>query len=332
MGARFTGQTVLITGATGFIGGQVARTLLHDGVRVRAYVRDARKAAPLAAAGAELRVGDLRDAAALAQSVAGCRAVFHFAGVLAKEFKPWAYFREVNVEATRVLAEAALAAKVERFVYASSVWAYGLGARGRVDEDTPYLRSGSPYSDTKREGQEVVHRLARERGLPAVIIQPSVVYGPHDEAWTLGSIQLIRAGRMLLPAGGRGQVTPIYIDDLVEGIIKVAEQGVVDQAYILCGGETVTFREFFGYLGRIAGRRRLPSVPGWLAIFAAAASELLARLTGAQPVFTVEAVRGTLMHANYRGDKARALGFEPKIKLAEGMERVAAWLRQANVE
>jgi nucleoside-diphosphate-sugar epimerase len=323
----FAGKRVLVTGATGFIGGHVSRRLLTLGAQVRVFARDAAKAAPLVKAGAELAVGDLRDAVALARSAQDRQLIFHFAGVLGHEFKSGAYYREVNVDATRRLAEAALDMRVERFVHASSIWAYGLDHRGTVTEASPYLQSGAPYSDTKRQGQDAVLELVRKRGLPGVVVQPSVVYGPYDETWTLTMLKLIRSGRAILPGGGRGQASPIYIDDLVDGILIVAEYGQIGEAYILCGPETVAFREFFEHLARLAGKSRLRSVPGWVARTAAAACESWAHLTGTQPPFTVEAIRGVLMSARYDGTKARALGFEPRVGLADGMERVAAWLR-----
>lgn len=326
MDDAFRGKRVLVTGATGFIGGHLARRLLGLGARVRVFARDAVRAAPLVEAGAELALGDLRDADALSRSVQSVQVLFHFAGVLGHELKPRAYYREVNVEATRRLAEAALAARVDRFVYASSIWAYGLSQRGTVTEASAYVPGSGPYSDTKREGQEVVLGLVRERGLPGVIVQPSVAYGPRDEAWTLTPLKLIRSGRMILPDGGRGRVTPIYIDDLVDGILTVAERGRVGEAYILCGPETVAFREFFLSLARLVGSSRLPSVPGWAALAAASVWEVWARLTRTQPPFTVEAIRGAVMQVRYDGGKARALGFAPKVGLAEGMERIAAWL------
>jgi nucleoside-diphosphate-sugar epimerase len=153
-----------------------------------------------------------------------------------------------------------------------------------------------------------------------------VVYGPRDEAWTLSPLKLMRAGSMILPDNGRGLVTPIYIDDLVQGMLAVAEHGRIGESYILAGEETVTFREFFGYLGRMVGRDRFPSVPGRLAVAVAAGSELLGRLFGARPRFTKEAVRGTMMQVRYCGAKARTLGFTPRIGLEEGMRRVEEWL------
>jgi nucleoside-diphosphate-sugar epimerase len=326
MESAFRGERVLVTGATGFIGRQVCLRLLELGGRVRALARDPRRATDLAAAGADIALGDMQDGASLRRAVEGCGWVFHFAGVLGSELRPMAYFRDVNVEGTRRLALASLEVGVERFVHASTIWAYGLDARGEVTESCPLRLSGAPYADTKRESELMVRELVRDRGLPAVVVQPSVVYGPRDEAWTVGTLRLMRAGRMILPDGGRGLVTPIYIDDLVEGVLVVAERGAIGGSYILAGRETLPFGEFFGYLGRMVGRDRLPSVPRGLALAGASALELVARMTGRQPLFRAEPVRGTAMLVRYDGAKAYALGFEPRIGVDAGMRRVAEWL------
>lgn len=332
MDEPFSGRRVLVTGATGFIGRQVSLRLLAAGARVRALARDPRRAADLAAAGAEVTRGDMRDEASLRAAVQGCDGVFHFAGTLGHEFGPLSSFRDVNVEGTRRLATAALEAGVKRFVHASTVWAYGLGARGAITERCPLEPSGAPYADTKRESELLVRDLVRDRGLPAVVVQPSVVYGPFDEAWTLGTLRLARDGTMILPGGGRGLVTPVYIDDLADGVLLVADRGVVGDSYILAGRETVPFSEFFGHLAGMVGRERLPSVPGWVAVTAARVMELVARMTGGAPRFRVEPVRGTMMQVRYDASKAFALGFSPRVGLEEGMRRVAEWLARGGGE
>lgn len=327
MTVELRGKTALVTGATGFIGGHLAFALRDAGCRVRALVRDPGKAERLAAAGIEIARGDLQDGASLASAVRGCRWVFHFAAVLGHESSSWAQFRRVNVEGTRLLAEAAAEAGVERFVQASSIWAYGLRAGRDTDERTPRLVSGSPYADTKLESEQAVLALARAGRLAAVVVQPGIVYGPRDEAFTLAPLKLMRAGLMILPGCGRGLANPIYIDDLIAGILTVAREGAVGESYILTSGEVVTFREFFGRLGRMLGRERIPSLPRWLSLAVARLTEWQARLAGTRPLLTVEAVRGTTMQATYRNEKARALGFTPQVTLDEGMRRVEAWLR-----
>jgi nucleoside-diphosphate-sugar epimerase len=322
------GKRILVTGATGLIGGKVAARLLARGASVRALARTPEKARALAGSGAEVVRGDMTDAASLRAAVDGCRGVVHLAGVLGDEFKPLAYYRAVNVEGTRTLAEAAADAGVERFLHVSTIAVYGFGAGPGTNERSPHRPGSDFYCLTKDEGQGAVERLVRERGLPAVVVQPSQVYGPGDEAWTLGPLRLMRAGKLVLPAHGRGLVQPIYVDDLAEGILSALERGRTGEAFILCGAKSVTVAEFFGHLARMIGKTRIPSVPAWLAAAFASLSEAAARLTGRPPVFTRSAVRFiTDFESTYDGAKARAeLGFEPRTSLDEGMGAVRRWL------
>lgn len=327
MAYEAAGKQVLVTGATGLIGGRVASRLLAMGAAVRVLARKPEKASKLASTGAEVAPGDMADAASLRAAVRDCSAVFHFAGVLGDEFKPWSYFQQVNVDGTRALAEAALENSVERFVHASTVAVYGFDAPAGTNERTPRAKTGDPYSDTKREGQEAVESLARERGLPAVIVQPSQVYGPGDETWTGGPARLALAHKLLLPGGGCGLLQPIFVDDLADGILAAAREGENGEAYILCGPEVVTVADFFGRLARMAGREKIPSVPAWLALSTAGLAEIWSRLSRRPPAFSRSAVRFvTQRETTFDGKKAAdALGFHPKTSLEEGLAAVRAW-------
>ena len=317
------GKLVLVTGATGLLGGMTARRLLADGARVRGLVRQPTRATELAAAGAEIVAGDMTDFPSLERAIRGCQAVFHFAGVLANEFQPQSYFRQVNVEGTRHLALAALAGRVERFLHCSTAWVYGMAAGADTSESTPHQYSGEPYCDTKLDAEEVIRSLARDRGLPAVIVQPTEVYGPDDKTLTLGPLELIQAGQMVLAAGGSGLLQLVYQDDAADGILAAARHGLVGEAYIIGGAEVISIREYFLNLARMTGRKRLPSVPGWLAIAAAGLLELGSRVNGRPPSFTRGAVRGTMVHATYRVDKAQTeLGFTAQVDFRTGLARI----------
>lgn len=327
MAYELSGKTVLVTGASGFIGSHVARELMKKGVRVRAMVRNPSKARDLAGAGASVVTGDMTAPASIAGATQGCQAVFHFAGTT-NEFKPRAHFERVNIDGTRLLAEAALRDRVERFIHVSTVWVYGLWSGPEVCETSPCRESGQAYSDTKLGAEREVRRLIVESGLPAIILQPSEVYGPGDPNWTERPLELIKKGRMVLVDGGRGFVQPVFIDDLVQGVLAAAEGGRVGETYILCGPEVVTIKEYFMHFARMMGKKRLPSIPGRLALGLAGASESMARVFRRSPVFTRQEILSTMATATYDGRKAeRELGFKPGTTLAEGMREVESWVR-----
>ncbi len=327
MGYELRGKVVLVTGATGFIGSHVAERLLQNGARVRAMARNPAKAAGLERAGAFVVAGDMTDPGSLERAVEDCQAVFHFAGTT-NEFKPRAHFERVNIEGTRLLAEAALRESVERFIHVSSVWVYGLWSGPETSETSPCRKSGQAYADTKIEGERVIRRLIDEKGLPAIILQPSEVYGPGDPNWTERPLDLIRTGRMVLAGGGRGLLQPVFIDDLVQGVLAAAEKGGLGETYILGGPEIISVREYFSHFARMLGKGRLPSLPGRLALATAAAAEWAARISRRAPVFTRQEVLSTMATATYDCRKAeRELGFTPRTTLAEGMAKVESWLR-----
>ncbi len=195
-------KRVLVTGGTGFIGRPLTAKLGSLGARIRVLVRSRNDMKTL---GPQIEpvLGDLTDGESLLQAVRDCQVVVHLAAILGDRFEPRSRFHRVNVEGTRTLAEAALHSGVERFIHVSSVWAYGLVPHEGIDESFPLKASNTPYGDTKAESQKIVERLAKERALPAVIVQPGDVYGPADQKWTLGPMGLMRAGKFKLIDQGK---------------------------------------------------------------------------------------------------------------------------------
>src|SRR5579884_4103028 len=172
----------LVTGATGFVGSAVARALRKAGYPVRVLARPNSDRRNLQGLGAEIVQGSLEDPKSLDKALAGCRYLFH----VAADYRLWvpdpaAMFR-VNVEGTRQLMRAALAAGVERIVYTSSVAVLGLVKGGIADEETPSLAQDmiGPYKLSKFEAEAAVRELIEAEGLPAVIVNPSTPIGPGD--------------------------------------------------------------------------------------------------------------------------------------------------------
>lgn len=327
-GLELNGLRTLVTGATGFIGGHLAKALVHAGATVVGLVRDRSRATSLEKIGAAAVEGDLTDHASLRRAMEGCGLVFHLAATVNVN-KPWSYYREVNVAGTEALAEAALDVGVQRFVYVSSVSVYGMGAGPKLDENSPHLESRDAYADTKLEAETVIRRMVAERGLPAVIAQPSQTYGPEDQNWTMTPIRLIRAGKLSLVNRGTGVIQPIYIDDLVEALMATARFGAVGSSYILCGEEVVTLRDYLARLSTMLDKPPPSSVPYWAAFSVAAVNELAALMLGYEPTLNRRAVRSQVLKTTFVGDKAaRELGFKPIVNMDEGMDRIATWLKE----
>jgi nucleoside-diphosphate-sugar epimerase len=273
---------VLVTGASGFIGRPLVRRLIARGHEVRALVRRADEGIGLAEAGRV--VGDMRDSAALDRAVSGAQGVVHLAWATGVSRE--SVVREINVEGTRRLLEAAARRGARRFVFVSSVSA----VRRRL----------GPYGRTKREGESLVSAS----GLEWVILRPSLVYGPGERGLFA---RLARSLRTLpvLPVIGDGSIEldPVHVEDVCEVIAQCLERSqVVHKTYDLLGPERLTFDQLLGRLAVRQGiRRTLLHVPAFIAMPVAATLGMLME----RPPLTVDNVLGMTSPARVDGTAAR---------------------------
>jgi nucleoside-diphosphate-sugar epimerase len=322
------GKQVLITGATGFIGGCLAERLAtEEDVQVQALARSPEKGKWLADLGVEIVPGDITNPASLQKAVTGCQLVFHAAAWVSEKggkAEVWA----VNVAGAQNVVEAALAAGVERFVHLSSCAVYGSLQQYDIDENTPTRMSGNLYHDSKVAAEEVVFRTYQERDLPVVVARPSQVYGPRSYQFTVRPVELIKAGKMILIDGGRYLCKPVYIDNLVDGLILCAQvDSAIGQAINLTDGPPITWRDFFGAYGRMLNIDSFPSVPFALAWMAGLFNELKAAVKGKPTSLNRRVVKSLRSCNSFSNQKARTLlGWEPKINFTEGMRRTESWL------
>lgn len=240
-----------VTGATGFIGGHVARTLRADGWDVVALVRDPRKAAPLEDAGVTLAPGDVTKPKGLAEAMRGSDAVFHLAAYFVMGSRNRAAAFKTNVDGTEAVLQAATDASVPRVVYGSSIAALGTGPFGSVgDESRVHTgRYASVYEESKWAAHQVAHRLAT-KGVPVVMTMPCAVYGPDDPS-VMGKLILMFARRsMPIFAFRDSLVSWVHVDDVARGMIQAFEKGMPGEDYIL-GGENETIMGLLTRLGRI---------------------------------------------------------------------------------
>ena len=319
----------LVTGATGFVGSAVARTLLARGHRLRLLVRQGSDRSNIDGLPAEIVVGDLRDADSLERAVAGCRMVAH----VAADYRLWvpdpAAMNAANVAGTRALLQAAHRAGAERMVYCSSVAALGLVGDGTPGtEDTPVSLDKviGTYKQSKYLAEQAVLELARA-GVPVVVVNPSAPVGPRDikPTPTGKMIADTAAGRM--PAYVDTGLNVVHVDDVAEGHALALERGRVGERYIL-GGEDFGMAELLALVARIAGRTpprvRLPHA----ALYPVAlASEGLARAFGIEPVVTRDILAMARKKMFFSSAKARAeLGYAPR-PAAEAVQDAVAWFR-----
>ena len=325
-----SGAATLLTGGTGFVGAAVARALLARGHAVRVLARRGGDRRNLDGLAVEFREGDLTDPASLARAVAGCRFVLH----VAADYRIWvpdpAAMLRANVEGTRALMLAALDAGVERVVYCSSVAALGLTKDGTpADEATPVTEAGivGIYKKSKYRAERAVLALVRERGLPAVIVNPSTPVGPRDIKPTPTGKMILDAAAGRMPAYIDTGLNVVHVDDVAEGHMLALERGRIGERFIL-GGENLGLRDLLAMVAAETGRRapsvRLPGAALWpLAL----ACEGLARAAGIEPLVTRDHLRMARKKMFFSSAKARAeLGYAPR-PAAEAVRDAVAWLR-----
>ena len=358
---------ILVTGASGFIGGRLVEVLAEQGLRLRAAISNASKLSRISQRDVELVRADLTDRAALSHAVAGCTIVFH----VAYRFGGSARQQKINLDGTRALSEAFLKQGGRRFVYVSSMSAYGDPHDGELTEETPQRPTREPYSATKQNIERLLLALHQTRGLPVTILQPAIVYGPYGSIWTTPLLEQVRSMRVVLPNGGHGICNAVYIDDVVNALMLAADcDAAVGESFLVSGASSVTWREFYGAYEKMLGRTAVVD-PGeaqlgivessWRRPLHSSVGRLKAgvrrllpgpvkatikrglrlvqgRQAAASDAKTPFFVPDGLLHALYaskthiRIDKARRiLGYKPAFDLDEGMARTAEWARQANL-
>ncbi|HEY82500.1 MAG TPA: NAD-dependent epimerase/dehydratase family protein [Dehalococcoidia bacterium] len=221
----------LVTGGTGFIGQRLVKRLLERGERLRLLVRKTSNLTPFSGQPVEFAYGDVTDRPSVEAALTGCSHLYHLANVYDWWLPDYSLYYRVNVEGTRNVLEAALAAGVEKVVYTSSMVALP-GASGEVfNETTPHRGYFvCEYERTKYLGEQIARELA-EKGLPVVCVLPTGVYGPGDTK-VMGRLLAAYLKRRL-PALINIRTNIVYVDDVVEGHILAMERGKVGERYLL---------------------------------------------------------------------------------------------------
>ncbi len=329
-----TARTIFITGATGLVGGHAAEEAVRRGHRVRALVRPSSETRWLDQWGVEKVVGDLEDAEALRRGAEGADWIFNCAAKVG-DWGTLAEFRRLNVEALRLLLDAASDARVGRFVHVSSLGVYEGRDHFGTDETTPpAANSLDAYTRSKTEAEALVLEYHRTRGLPAAVVRPGFIYGERDRTVLPKLLMNLRRGTFAFFGSGEQRLNCIYVKNLVHAIFLAAEAPeAVGEVFNVTDGEPVTKRMFVGRVAELAG---LPvptrSIPLPVARTLATVVEGTAKLLGSKkpPIINKARFKFLGLNLEYSIEKARrVLGYQPPYSFAEGMERAMAEHRPA---
>jgi nucleoside-diphosphate-sugar epimerase len=271
--------------------------------------------------------GDISMPGGWTEQATGCDTIVHTAAVVSMRRDPEPIWR-INALGTRRVVDAARAAGVARLVHLSSVTAYSFDFPDGVTEEYPVRSNGVPYVDTKVVAEQVVFQAHAAGEVGCTVLRPGDVYGPGSRPWTVLPVQAIAARRFVLPAMGRGIFSPLYVDDLVEGIVTAAgSDAAAGRVFNLTAGEGVTTARFFGHYGALLGRR-IPVAPTAVARALAGAVSALADAAGRPTEINAASAGYLARRGTYSIAAAReVLGYRPAVSLDEGMDRTANWLR-----
>lgn len=325
---KLRGNLALVTGASGFVGGHVARRLADaEGMQVRALVRNlgGKTVVDLSHPSIESVKGDLLDPESLSTASVGAQLVVHAAADTTMQNRAIAW--ATSVDGTCNLFNAAHIVGVQRFIFVSTFDVY-LGVLDRFrDEETPLSPYGDVYGDAKIVAEELLLANA-DKGPVVIILRPPAIYGPGSREWTVRIIEHAKKGRLYLPGGGEFPFPYIYIDNLVDAVLAAARADTSSGVYNVLDGR-VTYREFVEPLAQLV---ECPprSLPYWILWIGGVGAEVFSRLTGRWLPLSLKRVRAMNTRNRRRyatADKARRdLDWVTRVDFQEGMQRTQTWL------
>ncbi len=321
---------IVVTGAAGHIGGNLVRALIARGTPPRVMVHEDRRA--LEGLGLEEVHGDVTDLPSLKAAFEGAERVYHLAARISIAPGDEELVEATNVEGVGNVVEACLQCKVKRLVHVSSIHALSSDPiEAPIDETRP-LCSGDgllPYDRSKAGGERKV-RAGIERGLDAVIVNPTGVVGPFDYRPSRMGEVLLSLYHRTLPGLVDGAFNWVDVRDVVDGILLAGERGKCGDRFLL-SGHRASVPELAALVEEVTGKKKPRMVsPMWLARGAAPFATLYARVAGQRPLFTSQSLQALRNHRDVRHDKAtRELGYQPR-PLRATVEDTFAWFREAN--
>lgn len=319
-------RVVAITGAGGFIGAHVARRYLAAGWEVRGLDLPG----VVQPDGVAAIPGSMTNDRDLASLVAGADLVLHTAALVA-ESGDWATFHRLNAMAPRQVALAAKNAGARSFVHLSSVMVHGFDYPDGSSEDAPLDPANNPYCWSKIMAEHALRGLDEPGQFNVHVIRPGDVYGPGSVPWVLRPVQHMRKRTFLYVDPRRSVINHVYIDNLLDAIEVIVAGGadLSGQPVIVTDGERTLSGDYFGWFAKHIGSKRHLALPGWLAEPAVGA------LAGALPKNLSSALdldRQSIRYLRRRGvfriDRLLALGWTPRVSLAEGRRHTARWLSE----
>lgn len=360
--SNLIGKTYLITGASGFIGGRIVERICRDYKgKVKALVHNLGHAARIARFDIEILPGDILDKDWIFEVTKDLDYVVHCAFGNTSDIH---LNHKITVEGTRNILDASFKNKVKRFVHFSTMSVYGSPLPSYCNEDNHHkVVKGDYYNNDKIEAEKIVDDYIK-KGLPAVILQPTIVYGPYASLWTVWLVNQIQQNKFFLPDRGRGLANPVYIDNVVDAVLlAMIRNEAVGERFIISDGKTLSWKEFsscYQKMIKLESIKELSSALKYKYLLLTTLVDSVKRVKkkicpdpifNRQNTFTrsfdaisqeVDGMRSLLSDINLQNffkerclfdiSKARKkLDYVPRISLVDGMRLTELWLKFARL-
>lgn len=331
--AFLTPMKVFVTGADGMLGSNVVRELLKRSYAVRAFVQPGRPHKTLEGLEIEKVQGDLLNADLLVQATAGCDAVIHCAASTSVWPVRSQIVNKVNIEGTRNVVEAVLANHLRRMVYVGTANSFGFGSREKPGvEGNPYKSGmyGLDYMDSKYKAQQLILNEVKQRNLPAVIVNPTFMFGPFDSGPSSGAM-IVALYKGKVPGYTRGGRNYLCVKDAAVAIVNALTRGRVGECYIL-GNQNMSYKEAFGKIASTIGvKPPLLPIPSVFAKFYGLLGSVMGKVRGKPPAISYPLSRIACDQHYFNPEKAvRELGL-PQTPVEEGIKDCYEWLKENGI-
>jgi dihydroflavonol-4-reductase len=320
---------ILVTGANGFLGRNLIDELHRRKHRIRAFVGPGNTKHNLDGRVAEILYGDILDAGVVRRAAEGCDTVIHTAAVTTIWPRRNAAQRKINIDGTANILEAARNAKVKRMVYVGSATSFGCGSKEDPGDETRAYCLGSyglDYFDSKYEAQQIVLRAARNGDVPAVVVNPTYMFGPYDSKPGSGTL-ILGVYHQKLPGGGTGGRNYASVKDVAVGIANALEKGRIGECYIL-GNENLSYSELYAKISAVTGKPAARSTwPAWLGKAAGLAGSIYGRVFHVVPALTYVLVKLALSEHYYTAKRAVEVLEMPQTPIETAIDEALGWFR-----
>lgn len=323
---------IFVTGATGYIGNNLAKKLADEGNIIHALCRNEHTKV-LSHHNIKIFKGDITDKSSIENAIKDCEQVYHLAAYARVWAKNMSTFYKLNVDGLRNVLDAARNSSVQKIVFTSTAGTLGPSGSRPVKEDD--ARIGEPFTDyeiSKTQAENLCREYCNKYDMHIVTVNPPRIYGPGiitESNAVTRLIKLYMAGKWkFIPGDGKRTGSYVYIDDIVNGHILAMQKGRNGERYILAG-VNASYNEFFDLLAKATGKKiSLIKLPVWLMMIAGNAMQLYTNITGKPPLLTPRWIKKYYHDWSLSSEKAqRELGYN-YISLEEGLQKTVDWLKQ----